>query len=480
MAPEPVRSDPELLGFPSDFVWGVATAAFQIEGDRAGRGDSIWDALCDRPGAVVDGSNADIACDHVHRYPEDVALMRGLGVDAYRFSISWPRVQPGGRGPLAASGVGFYDRLVDTLLEAGIQPWATLYHWDLPVELQADGGWAHRGIVDAFTEYAVGIQDALGDRVRNWMTINEPWCVVWLGHGNGYHAPGVTDRAAATRASHHVLLAHGRAVRAMRAQARPDSGFGMVLNSFPFYPARWLSREQAEVVRPHTRMMDGVQNRWWLDALFTGRYPEDVLELLGPDLEGVVRPGDLDEIAQPLDFLGINYYNDQIMVPSQRTGEVPEGGAFPAPLPVQADDPGEDGTTMGWAVTPQGLRDHLVRLRDSYPGLPPILITENGSAYVDDPDDVGPDGFIEDPMRVAYLRSHLSALARAVRDGVDVRGYFVWSLLDNFEWAWGYTQRFGLVRVDYQTQVRTPKRSYQVYRDLVAAQRTRRQVDTPV
>lgn len=468
----------DLAALPRDFLWGAATASFQIEGDRQGRGESIWDTLCARPGAVVDGSNGDRACDHVHRYAEDVALMRQLGLDAYRFSISWPRVQPGGRGPLSPEGLSFYDRLVDSLLDAGIQPWATLYHWDLPAELQTDGGWAHRDVVDRFADYAAAVHSVLGDRVRHWMTINEPWCVAWLGYCNGYHAPAVSDRDQATRASHHLLLAHARAVGAMRAQADPGQQFGIVLNTYPFRTARWLSREQQTLVERDLPLLDGIQNRMWLDPLFRGEYPQDVLAELGDDMAGALRTGDLAEISRPLDFLGINYYNDQIMVP--RDGGPREGHPYPGSGALVHDDPGPDGTTMGWAVTPGGLRDHLLWLRRTYPTAPHFLVTENGSAYADDPGAIGPDGFLEDPQRAAYLSAHVAAVAQASRAGADVRGYFVWSLLDNFEWAWGYTQRFGLIRVDYDTLERTPKRSYQVYRDLIRAHRAAAPVEASV
>lgn len=474
---EDLDDDPpaDLRSLGPDFAWGVATSAVQVEGDVAGRGRSIWDDLCDVPGAIVDGSDARTACDHVHRYAGDVRLMRDLGLNAYRFSISWPRVLPNGSGPLDLAGVDFYDRLVDELLEAGIEPWVTLYHWDLPSRWQQEfGGWASRRIVEPFVEYAVTVHAALGDRVRNWATLNEPWCSAWLGYGSGEHAPGVRDHAQAARAAHHLLLAHGEAVRALRAQAPADHRLGIVLNLFPIIPAPGLHPVVAEHVAEVTRVMDGVQNRWWLDALFEGHYPTDVTDRLGPYLTGVVRDGDLGRIGAPLDFLGVNYYSDQLFVPAG-TPTPDDAGAYPFAGLVEPVDPGPDATTMGWPVTPDGLRDILLRIGLAYPAAPPLVVTENGAAYDDDPDalaaaDAG-DTTVDDPARVAYLQAHLAAVVNAVRAGADVRGYFAWSLLDNFEWAHGYTQRFGLVRVDFETLARRPRRSYELYRDIVAAHR---------
>jgi beta-glucosidase len=451
------------------FSWGAATAAFQIEGDAAGRGESIWDQMCREPGRILDGSNGLVACDHVHRYTEDVALMADLGVDAYRFSIAWPRVQPGGRGPLDAAGVGFYDRLVDELLGAGIEPWATLYHWDLPLELAgAAGGWTGRDVVDRFTEYSLGIHAALGDRVRNWLTMNEPWCSSWLGYGSGEHAPGERDHARAARAAHHLLLAHGTAVQALRAQAPADQRFGIVLNLATVNPAP--GREDDVEVAAAVRTMDGVLNRWWLDGVLKGEYPADVLEVFGPAFEGVVQDGDLAAISTPIDVLGINYYNDHFVDvdgPAERTLST----AYPVPARFTGIEAGPSGTGMGWPVTPSGLTDILLRVGADYPGAPPLAVTENGSAWPDAP--APADGsMIEDPDRVAYLHAHLEALAVARQKGADVRAYFAWSLIDNFEWAWGYTQGFGLVHVDFETQARRPKRSFQAYQEYIAGART--------
>jgi beta-glucosidase len=451
---------------PSGFRWGTATAAFQIEGDAAGRGDSIWDELCRQPGRIADGSNGLTACDHVRRYAEDVALMAGLGVGAYRFSVSWPRVQPGGRGPLTAAGVGFYDRLVDELLAADIEPWVTLYHWDLPLELAgAAGGWTTRDVVDRFTEYALGMHSALGDRVGHWLTLNEPWCSSWLGYGSGEHAPGDRDHVLAARASHHLLLAHGTATRAMRAQAPAHHQLGVVLNIANVHPAP--GREDDPDVTNAVRIIDGVQNRWWLDALFTGRYPADLLEQFAPGLEGIIQDDDLATISTPIDVLGINYYNDHFV----DVGGPPErtlSKVHPVAEQITGVDPGTAGTGIGWPVTPSGLTDILLRVGNEYPAAPPLAVTENGSAYPD-PDTAPADGsVVKDPARVAYLHAHLEAMAIAQQKGADVQAYFAWSLIDNFEWAWGYEQRFGLIHVDFATQERRPKASYEAYRDYIA------------
>ncbi|MFC5380933.1 GH1 family beta-glucosidase [Aquipuribacter nitratireducens] len=452
-----------MADLPQTFVWGAATASFQIEGDRAGRGDTVWDAFAQVPGAVADGTDGDVTCDHIHRYREDVALLRDLGVDAYRFSVAWARVQPTGRGDFSADGLGFYDRLVDELLGAGVEPWVTLYHWDLPLELQLAGGWASRRTVDHFVEYALTVQEALGDRVKRWATHNEPWCAAWLGHGNGVHAPGVRDHALAARVTHHLLLSHGRAVAAMRQQD-PDAAYGIVLNLDNVRAA-----DDAAVTRDALPAYDALRNRVWLDPLAGRGYPADALELLHPHLDGAVEPGDLDQVATPTDWLGLNYYNDAVFEAGE--GAVPTVELLQPGLElVRQADPGADATAMGWPITPDGFTDVLVRLQEEYAGLGPFVVTENGSAWDDDPTP-GPDGVVEDPRRVAYLHAHLEALDEARRRGVDVRGYFAWSLLDNFEWALGLSKRFGLVRVDFDTLERTPKRSYLAYRDAVAARR---------
>jgi beta-glucosidase len=461
----------DLSGLPADFVWGVATAAFQIEGSAVDRGRSIWDRFCEEPGRIADGSDALVACDHVHRYRGDIGHLRQLGVGAYRFSISWPRVQPGGRGPLVSRGLDFYDRLVDDLLASRITPWATLYHWDLPEELQDVGdGWAGRAVVDAFADYAVSVHAALGDRVRHWITLNEPWCSAWLGHGSGVHAPGARDHVRAARAAHHLLLAHGRAVAGMRSQAPADHRLGMVLNLAEATPDPRLPPDLASRLAPDLCRIDGLHNRWWLDALFTGRYPDDMFDLLERHLDGGVTAEDLDEIGEPLDFLGVNYYSDMLVALARPRGR-DGAGTYSGSGGARLAGPLPGATSMGWPVTPDGLRRILLRISREYPSAPPLVVTENGSAWPDPPEALAVDGPVPDQFRVAYLRAHLAALARAVAEGADVRGYFVWSLMDSFEWVHGYTQRFGLLRVDYSTLERRPRTSFTAYRDLIASTR---------
>jgi beta-glucosidase len=430
--------------FPVGFRFGVAMAAYQIEGavDEDGRGESIWDVFCRRPGAVAAGDTADVACDHYHRWEEDLDLMAALGVESYRFSISWPRVQPDGRGPLNPAGVDFYRRLCEGLRARGIEPVATLYHWDLPQARQAAGGWAARDTAAHFAEYA-GLMAGELD-VDAWITHNEPWVVAFLGHAEGIKAPGIRDWPTALRASHHLLLSHGLAAQALRGRHR-----GITLNLAPV-----RSDDPAAAAR-----MDGYLNRWFLDPVFRGWYPEDMVEhyerRYGPF--DVVRDGDLDVISEPIDFLGINYYFPQ-RVRSDPSRQ---------PLELSSVLPPPPTTAMGWEVDPDGLHELLLRVRRDY-GNVPIYITENGAAFEDGP---VVNGTLEDPRRVEYLQSHLGALARAVADGVDVRRYFAWSMLDNFEWEHGYSKRFGLVYVDYSTQRRVPKRSGLWYRDFITRAR---------
>jgi len=440
--------------FPGEFTWGVATSAYQIEGaaHADGRGASIWDEFCRRPGAIRDGSNGDHACDHYHRVEEDVALMASLGVNGYRFSIAWPRVQPGGAGPWNETAFSFYDRLIDALLGRGIAPHVTLYHWDLPQALQERGGWVSRDTVSRFVDYAAEVARRIGSRVASIATHNEPWVVAILGHEAGIFAPGVKSQKAAMQVSHHLLLSHGLALQALRAQGC-TAPLGIVLNQSPCHPATDSAEDRAKA-----RLDDGLVIRWYMDALFDGRYPQDVLAFLG-DNAPQIADDDLGDIRQPLDFLGINYYTRNV-----------SGTGAPRD-PVQA---GREVTDMGWEVFPAGLPELLVRLRADYP-LPPVYITENGAAYRDQLI----NGRVADVNRIRYLASHIAALATAIDAGVDVRGYFLWSLLDNFEWVDGYTKRFGIFYVDYTTGQRIPKQSAGWYRALCSAARARERQSMP-
>jgi beta-glucosidase len=431
--------------FPPGFRFGAATAAYQIEGavHDDGRRDSIWDTFCRIPGAIANGDTGDVACDHYHRFESDLDLMAELGLESYRFSIAWPRVQPDGSGALNPAGIAFYRRLVEGLLERGIEPIATLYHWDLPQALQDAGGWAERDTAQRFAEYAQHMARELGDVVDTWITHNEPWVVAFVGHVQGRFAPGVRDWPTALAVAHHLLLSHGMAVDAL-----PGS-VGITLNLSPTHPAGPGDEEAA-------RIFDGYLNRWFLEPVLEGRYPDDVRELyesrVGP--LHVVRDGDLALIARPIDFLGVNYY----FLSRVRADEsAPPLGAtqIPGRGPL---------TAMGWEVEPAGLHELLVRLTRDYGPLP-LWITENGAAYDDPPPT---DGVVDDPDRLAYLQSHIEAVARAIEDGADVRRYLAWSLLDNFEWNSGYSKRFGIVHVDYATQRRTLKGSGAWYRDLIA------------
>ncbi|MFF4876028.1 GH1 family beta-glucosidase [Micromonospora sp. NPDC000668] len=436
--------------FPAGFRWGVSTSAHQIEGATTadGRGPSIWDTFAHSPGRISDGSTGEVACDHYHRHTEDVSLLAGLGVSGYRFSIAWPRVQPTGSGAANTAGLDFYDRLVDDLLAAGIDPVATLYHWDLPQPLEDAGGWLHRDTAARFAEYAEKTAARLGDRVRLWITLNEPFVHMSFGYGLGVHAPGRMLLFDAFPVAHHQLLGHGLAVAALRT--RTASPVAIANN---YSPLRVLGDSDAD--RAAGEAYQALHNRLFTDPLLGRGYPE----LPGFDAS-VIHPGDLDTIAAPIDALGVNYYNPT----GVRAAE--EGSPLPFELvPLE----GYPRTAFDWPVVPDGLHDLLGWLRDTYgDALPPIEITESGCAYDDTPD---PDGRVSDPDRIAYLDGHLRAVRAAIDDGVDVRGYFVWSLLDNWEWAEGFTKRFGLVHVDYATQTRTPKSSYTWLRDVIAAGR---------
>ena len=446
--PEPHA--PSRADFGPGFLWGCATSSYQIEGagDADGRVESIWDRFAATPGKVKDGSSGLVACDHYHRWPEDLDIARDLGLSAYRFSIAWPRIVDGsGRAP-NAKGLDFYERLVDGMLERGLQPWATLYHWDLPQWLQERGGWAVRGTVDAFVDLADAVTRRLGDRVRHWITHNEPWCTAMLGNYEGWHAPGLTDFGTALQVAHHVLLSHGKAVPVIRANV-PGAQVGISLSLHPLRPASADPRDAAAMERH-----DGLRYRWFLDPLHGRGYPAATLAQVGAAAPEVL-PGDLDAIAVPTDFLGVNYYFPETVAHAPGHG----------PLDARVEAARGEVTAMGWPVVPQGLSELLARIdRDYRPG--PMYVTENGACY---DDEVGADGSVRDVGRRRYLMRHLAALRQAVDAGVPVRGYFAWSLLDNFEWAEGYLRRFGLVHVDYATQQRRLKDSAKWYRAFLRA-----------
>jgi beta-glucosidase len=436
----------DFIQFPPGFTWGVATSAFQIEGASSadGKGPSIWDTFCGNPANIKDGSNGDVACDHYHRYRDDVALMSSLGVDAYRFSMSWPRVQPAGKGGWNEAGFDFYARLLDALEEKGIAPHLTLYHWDLPQALQDEGGWLARDTAHRFAEYAHEVARRFGDRLATIATHNEPWCSANLGYGNAQFAPGVADAKQAIQVSHHLLLSHGLAMQAMRAAA-PRARLGIVLNQWTADPATDSEADRALAELEYARSV-----QWFMDPICKGRYPELALRAHGANAP-VVREGDLEAIHQPLDFLGVNYYFR----------------AFCSAENPPREPARELGVTdMGWEIYPQGLTELLVKLKGEY-DLPPVYITENGMANVDEV----ADGRVDDRARIDFVARHLAALQAAMAQGVDVRGYFLWSLLDNFEWNSGYSKRFGIVYVDYANQRRTPKASALWYRDFIAGQR---------
>ncbi len=454
--------------FPPGFLWGAATAAYQIEGAASedGRSPSIWDTFSRTPGKVRNGDTGDIAADHYRRYREDVALMAELGLGAYRFSLAWPRIQPAGEGPANEAGLDFYDRLVDELLAHGITPVATLYHWDLPQVLEDRGGWTNRDTAYRLAEYAALAARRLGDRIPAWTTLNEPWCSAFLGYGAGIHAPGRTDPAAALTAHHHLLLAHGLGTAALRAELPPTAQVSLTLNLAAVRP---LSEAPGDL--DAARRIDGLANRIFLDPVFHGSYPADVLADTAHVTDwSFVRDGDLAEISRPIDSLGINYYTPTVVAADDPAAPAPRlDGHASALSPWPADEgvrflPAEGSrTAMDWPVDADGLYELLTRLRDDLPGVP-LLVTENGAAYEDYSD---PSGAVHDPERVAYLHGHLDAVRRAVADGAEVRGYFLWSLLDNFEWAYGYSKRFGIVHVDFASQRRTPKDSARWYSEVI-------------
>ncbi|HEV2583326.1 MAG TPA: GH1 family beta-glucosidase [Ktedonobacteraceae bacterium] len=444
--------------FPTHFLWGAATASYQIEGaiHEDGRGASIWDDFAATPGKTYQGQSGEIAADHYHRVEEDTNLMVELGLSAYRFSIAWPRILPEGRGAINPAGLDFYDRLVDTLLAKGIQPFATLYHWDLPSSLEQAGGWLNRATAYAFADYAELVTRRLGDRVTSWITLNEPWCSAYLGYGVGAHAPGLRNRQAAIDAAHHLLLGHGLAVSRMRAYLAADAQVGITLDLQQIYGAD----ERAETARD-MELAKAFNNGWFLDPIYHGAYPERFFEHLALN-PPPIQEGDLAIIAAPLDFLGVNTYS-RILIRGAHTQ--PLADRFEAVSPV----PNACYTDMGWEIYPHGLRDLLVEVGRNYP-VGNLYVTENGAAF---PDVWDGGNTVSDPQRVDYLRSHITACAEAIEQGAPLRGYFVWSLMDNFEWAEGYTKRFGIIYIDYSTQRRVIKESGRWYATLLRAFRNK-------
>jgi beta-glucosidase len=439
-----------LTRFPEGFIWGTATAAYQIEGawNEDGKGESIWDRFSHTPGKIMNGDTGDVACDHYHRWREDVELMKAIGVNAYRFSISWPRILPDGRGRVNQAGLDFYRRLAEALREAGIEPYATLYHWDLPMALQDKGGWPDRGIVEAFSEYTEVVCRGLGELVKSWITLNEPRVSAEVGYLEGRHAPGHTDMDEMLAAAHHLLLAHGRAASVIRSHC-PDAEVGITLDLHPCVPASPSAADHRAA-----DMLQAIKGRWYLDPLAGRGYPTQAEDYFDRPMD-FVRGDDMQTIAVPIDFLGVNYYaRDIVRSPNVSEDENQPRSVFPR----------RERTAMGWEVYPEGLHDLLNWLHSEYP-FPAFFVTENGAAY---DDIVAEDGTIDDPQRITYISEHLRAAARAMAEGVPLRGYFVWALLDNFEWSFGFSKRFGLIYVDYPTQTRTPKSSAAWYRDVIA------------
>ena len=437
---------PQRNDFAQDFLWGCATSSYQIEGAgrEDGRVESIWDRFAATPGRVKDGSNGLVACDHYHRWPQDFDIAQDMGLNAYRFSIAWPRIYTGTHGQPNQQGLDFYSRLVDGMLERGLQPWATLYHWDLPQTLQDAGGWENRATVDAFVDFADAMTRTLGDRIKHWITHNEPWCTAIIGNYEGWHAPGNTSLKTALQVAHNVLVSHGKAAPVIRANVA-DAKVGMAVSLHPLRAASASLEDQAAKERH-----DGLRYRWFLDPLFGRGYPQATLDLI-KDAAPDVAPGDMEAIAVKTDFLGVNYYFPEVV--ANDPGHAP---FYANVLPTTSGEI----TAMGWPVVPEGLAELLTRIDNDYhPG--PMYVTENGSAFEDM---VGADGDVDDVQRRHYLMRHLACLKDAIDNGVPVKGYFAWSLLDNFEWAEGYLKRFGLVHIDYETQQRRLKNSGKWYR----------------
>ncbi len=444
---EEIRN-PTTIDFPKQFTWGTATSSYQIEGawNIDGKGDSIWDRFAHTPGNIADGSNGDVACDHYNLWKEDIGLMSEIGIQSYRFSIAWARILPQGRGVINQAGLDFYSRLVDGLLDLGIEPNVTLYHWDLPQSLQDEGGWRERSIVEAFADYADIVSRHLGDRVKMWGTINEPEVAAMAGHRHGVHAPGIKERTTAFKAAHHLLLAHGTAVSLIRTNSQ-GAKVGIALNLWPKMPASQSKKDLAQA-----RLEDGETNRWYLDAVSGRGYPSDILTDLGAEFDSMA-PGDMERIGEPIDFLGVNYYSRSVIRAVESDKE-------------QVVFPGNEFSEMGWEVYADGLYDTLLRVFYHY-GFPELYITENGTAFADV---VTGDGRVHDQKRISYLQRHLAAAQRAIAAGVPLKGYYLWSFMDNFEWSFGYSRRFGMVYVDFETQERILKDSAKWYRSTIALQ----------
>ena len=458
-----VWKDRAMANFPSDFRWGAATAAYQIEGGarEGGRGLSIWDTFSHTPGKTANGDTGDVACDHYHLWESDIAMMKGLGLKHYRMSLSWSRLFPNGDGVRNEEGFKFYDNLINGLIAAGIQPLVTLYHWDLPQALQEKGGWENREIIEDFGKYAAAVAEHFGDRVKNFSPINEPWCVAWLGYGIGVFAPGFRDRAKAFRVAHHTVMAHATSVKVMK-EVRSDLKIGPVINQSNYVPDDGNNPELVYAAD----VMDAQGNRWWTDAFFHGKYPEVLIKEFGSEVTDAILPGDMELAAINNDFVGLNFYNDQRIGVAEPDAEGWYDISALFGLKINTKHEGEL-TDMGWPITPHGLKNLLLRWkRELGEHCPDFYITENGCAYPEQPD---ADGNVKDDRRISYLNKHLNAVAEAIAEGAPVKGYYQWSLMDNYEWAMGYEKRFGIVHVDYATQKRTLKDSAKWYAQVIAS-----------
>lgn len=448
--------------FPPNFRWGVATSAFQIEGATKvdGRGETNWDEFCRQPGKVLNGDTGDIACDHYHRFPEDIKIMQDLGIKNYRFSFAWSRMFPNGQNDRNEKGFEFYDRLIDSLLAADISPLPTIFHWDLPLALQHKGGFANREITKYFADYSASVVEHFGDRLKTWITINEPWVITWLGYFAGVMAPGIKDLSQAIASAHHTALAHGMADRAMRA-VRSDLKIGLNVNLGMPLANGPQTTESLNAIE----LIDAQFNQWWINALVHGQYPQILVDEYGENLTKVVLPGDMDIVKTKPDFLAINYYRDEFVKPSHSAPMLSSNSPFPFDIHVDMTPPPDlEFTDFNWPITSNGFTNMLVRLHRDWPEIPEFMVTENGCSYHDDPNE---NGQINDHRRVKFFSDHIEALGNALKQGVPISGYYTWSLLDNFEWASGYKERFGLVYVDFETLKRTPKLSAYAYRDLI-------------